>query len=69
LAEEDREAEALAAIFKRACQADILKRFKSVTFDFKNSVMILEDRENRALAGKRHSASSGGFGVSDGAVR
>jgi hypothetical protein len=23
---------------------DILKRFKSVTFDFKNSVMILEDR-------------------------
>jgi hypothetical protein len=23
---------------------DILSRFKSVTFDFKNSVMVLEDR-------------------------
>jgi hypothetical protein len=23
---------------------DVLRRFKSVTFDFKNSVMILEDR-------------------------
>jgi hypothetical protein len=26
---------------------DILSRFKSVTFDFKNPTLILEDRENR----------------------